>query len=340
MGSGSHITQISINPASRNTVFGKEVWTKINGLNTNIQIENQVYIYSATPPLFLLISVYFSRDISRSETVTNLQDQLNPHLLFFKFVQSIEFDHSVLLDLLISSETRFLEYIVHYLHFVIDDWRWFSLCVGTFEQKQTCSEAVKPTWNDVRTDLAHALNKSAFPPDKSAQFYSQELNPEKAVSEIQEEKLVEQEKGVWKNEEFDVIETLSSVIFEGNWKSDRHSELACAQLRSRSFDKLRSHPECNSLKMDHIGKTRNSLESISVLYSSSDESDDGIEGNINVCHDSTETVGLSHNLEKIMTMLIRLRIAVVRLSSGGHFPYDASPLISLIETVEKYYDDC
>lgn len=290
--------------------------------------------------LLLLLHQGMHRDISRSETVTNLQDQLNPHLLFFKFVQSIEFDHSVLLDLLISSETRFLEYIVHYLHFVIDDWRWFSLCVGTFEQKQTCSEAVKPTWNDVRTDLAHALNKSAFPPDKSAQFYSQELNPKKAVSEIQEEKLVEQEKGVWKNEEFDVIETLSSVIFEGNWKSESHSELACAQLRSRSFDKLRSHPECNSLKMDHIGKTRNSLESISVLYSSSDESDDGIEGNINVCHDSTETVGLSHNLEKIMTMLIRLRIAVVRLSSGGHFPYDASPLISLIETVEKYYDDC
>lgn len=45
-------------------------------------------------------------------------------------------------------------------------------------------------------------------------------------------------------------------------------------------------------------------------------------------------------LEQIMTMLIRLRLSVARLSSGGHFPYSAAPLISLMESVEKCYDGC
>lgn len=45
-------------------------------------------------------------------------------------------------------------------------------------------------------------------------------------------------------------------------------------------------------------------------------------------------------LDKIMTMLIRLRLSVTRLSSGGHFPYSAAPLISLMENVEKCYDGC
>lgn len=48
----------------------------------------------------------------------------------------------------------------------------------------------------------------------------------------------------------------------------------------------------------------------------------------------------SELLDKVMTMLIRLRLSVTRLSSGGHFPYPAVPLISLMENVEKYYDGC
>lgn len=92
--------------------------------------------------------------------------------------------------------------------------------------------------------------------------------------------------------------------------------------------------------MDYIGKIRNSLESIFVFYFLSDELDDGIEGNINVCYDSIEIVGLFYNLEKIMIMLIRLRIVVVCLLSGGYFLYDVLLLILFIEIVEKYYDDC
>ncbi|CAG8481804.1 688_t:CDS:2 [Paraglomus occultum] len=38
-----------------------------------------------------------------------------PHVLFLRFLQSTGFDHSILLDFLISNETRFLEFIVLYM---------------------------------------------------------------------------------------------------------------------------------------------------------------------------------------------------------------------------------
>lgn len=46
----------------------------------------------------------------------------NPHCLFILLLRSLSFDHSVLLDFLISSETCFLEYCVRYLKLLRQDW--------------------------------------------------------------------------------------------------------------------------------------------------------------------------------------------------------------------------
>lgn len=46
----------------------------------------------------------------------------NPHCLFILLLRSLSFDHSVLLDFLISSETCFLEYFVRYLKLLCQDW--------------------------------------------------------------------------------------------------------------------------------------------------------------------------------------------------------------------------
>lgn len=53
----------------------------------------------------------------------------NPHCHFILLLQSLSFDHSVLLDFLISSETCFLEYLVLYLRLLRDCWQDFcSAC--------------------------------------------------------------------------------------------------------------------------------------------------------------------------------------------------------------------
>lgn len=50
----------------------------------------------------------------------------NPHCHFLLLLQSISFDHSVLLDFLISSETCFLHYLVRYLRFLFNDSQGFA----------------------------------------------------------------------------------------------------------------------------------------------------------------------------------------------------------------------
>ena len=54
----------------------------------------------------------------------------NPHCHFVLLLQSVSFDHSILLDFLISSETCFLEYLVHYLRYLREDWQGFTAACG------------------------------------------------------------------------------------------------------------------------------------------------------------------------------------------------------------------
>lgn len=92
---------------------------------------------------------------------------------------------------------------------------------------------------------------------------------------------------------------------------------------------------------DYLGHGQSSSSSRKLLPSSDRKTavfitkGSCIEGSV-----SKATVVECELLDKVMTMLIRLRLSVARLSSGGHFPYSAAPLISLMESVEKCYDGC
>ncbi|KAM8894270.1 protein Lines homolog 1 isoform 3-T3 [Spinachia spinachia] len=55
----------------------------------------------------------------------------NPHCHFLLLLQTISFDHSILLDFLISTETCFLEYFVRYLKYLRGDWQGFVAACKT-----------------------------------------------------------------------------------------------------------------------------------------------------------------------------------------------------------------
>lgn len=57
----------------------------------------------------------------------------NPHCHFLLLLQSISFDHSPLLDFLISTETCFLEYIVRYLKYLQADRHGFTAACGKID---------------------------------------------------------------------------------------------------------------------------------------------------------------------------------------------------------------
>ncbi|XP_049417643.1 protein Lines homolog 1 isoform X2 [Epinephelus fuscoguttatus] len=60
----------------------------------------------------------------------------NPHCHFLLLLQSISFDHSILLDFLISTETCFLEYFVRYLKYQRADWPGFTAACGRISWPQ------------------------------------------------------------------------------------------------------------------------------------------------------------------------------------------------------------
>ena len=45
------------------------------------------------------------------------------------------------------------------------------------------------------------------------------------------------------------------------------------------------------------------------------------------------------DIDSVMSVLIRLRLAVERLQSQGLFPYNAAPLVALLEQVEECYEN-
>lgn len=79
----------------------------------------------------------------------------NPHCNFLVLLQSISFDHGILLDFLISTETCFLEYFVRYLRFLRTDWQGFTAACGRidssdFHPQKPCGDASMVTHKNER----------------------------------------------------------------------------------------------------------------------------------------------------------------------------------------------
>lgn len=69
----------------------------------------------------------------------------NPHCCFIYLLRSIAFDHSVLLDFLISTETCFLDYFVRYLKLLRDTWEDFALACQRIDAREPVTEAEAAT---------------------------------------------------------------------------------------------------------------------------------------------------------------------------------------------------
>ena len=377
---------------------------------------------------------FFRTASSCNKVSARILHQLNPHLLFIAFAESIEFDHSLLLDLLISSETRFLEYLVQYLHFVIDGWNSFVQCLVEYQERISCSEK-QATGDDLSTwsPRVRELEADSNSVEKPTQFessFSNEIHPRKnGPLFAEQEKVVTEEEVCLETPKQGVSHgtmlKLSQEVCQPNFhlpgnlsgeqnglasiglaycssdESDVEIEeenesandhitpagtrpdcISCSSvcfknnnLGSSPLDKAhRTEPfhssstieSCSAFLPDISGIPREHSDPVFLEYCTPDLNADSFLG-----HDQSSSSGAKvHSseskrttacitkgsrikgsvddptvlgcemLDKLMTMLIRLRMSVVRLSSGGHFPYSAAPLITLMENVEKSYDGC
>ncbi|KAG9297797.1 hypothetical protein G9A89_000102 [Geosiphon pyriformis] len=73
--------------------------------------------------------------VNLSSLVTVLVQNSTPHVIFLRFLQDIAFDHSVLLDFLISNETAFLEFIIIYCKYLENNSKSFINVCGKFDEQ-------------------------------------------------------------------------------------------------------------------------------------------------------------------------------------------------------------
>ncbi|XP_017334154.1 protein Lines homolog 1 [Ictalurus punctatus] len=85
----------------------------------------------------VLITLYLhQRSLSSSDSAA-CEWGCNPHCHFTLLLRSLSFDHTVLLDFLISDETCFLEYCVLYLKHLRDHWQDFCNACSCIENSTT-----------------------------------------------------------------------------------------------------------------------------------------------------------------------------------------------------------
>jgi hypothetical protein len=79
--------------------------------------------------LFCLLQLYQKLLCGAPSWASHLHESLNPHIIFMEFLTSVNYDHSLLLDFLISNETHFLPYFYNYLRHLANDWHGFAATV-------------------------------------------------------------------------------------------------------------------------------------------------------------------------------------------------------------------
>ncbi|XP_047437210.1 protein Lines homolog 1 [Mugil cephalus] len=229
----------------------------------------------------------------------------NPHCHFVILLQSISFDHSILLDFLISTETCFLEYFVRYLKYLRGDWQGFAAsCVSI----------------SVSDSLQQSLTASCGGDEKPALTYKAEPNKAgfsscvqpTAVNPPAEPRLVEYDTSdESESENMEILEVKpGSSVCEGSRFGASTGLPAC--IGQKQYE---SSP---ALKSGH-NSTLEKPECRSQL--------------------ALQSKPMSHTnmADRAVLCLSELREVVTRLQTKKLFPYNPSSLLKLLSQVENCY---
>ncbi|XP_066272627.1 protein Lines homolog 1-like [Branchiostoma lanceolatum] len=274
---------------------------------------------------------------------------LNPHRIFLQFLETTTWDHSILLDLLISMETCFLAYITRYLHLVITEWQVFQetnqlyhQTITTMDTYESSDGGIESSWKDL---VIPNSNKTSFkqigakkcesPPPRQLDHTRGKLSQQSGAqpSDQTSEKVLD-------DIELEGIPALGVVTMSLSEFNRFEMDIAGQQLPAivENVDTVQStNPQGQDFQgqdfqgqdLQHDSKTGETCEG-EKDDSFSDSSDDD---------KSSDNAEEESTLDKTMGVLIRLRLAVERLSEKKLFPYNVSPLLRLLTRVETRYEE-
>lgn len=259
--------------------------------------------------MLCVLNIHWSLDVLEP-LYSFLKDQLDPHKIFVGFLETVAYDPSVLLDLLISSETLFLEYLVQYLHTVIGNWETFCQShheVGSVHAISPSDQVILDENDEASDDVSATDNLSACT-----------SNVSEGNDNSEHESYVDCEQG-------------SSLLLKRR-KTDpqRAVDDLCPQ---NTFIEAPSMVDQSSDNSSNISQPNDSQDQLDE-ETSTDVSHDGFK-----VFNQELTGASSQSLEDVMTTLIRLRFLIEKISSRDLFPYPIMPLLRLLEQVEAMYDN-
>lgn len=279
-------------------------------------------------------------------TAPGKQDKtiLDPHLTFSHFLHHMTLDHSILLDLLISMETEFLEYFIRYLRFATSDWHSFVTAHESFGLRSNAGACREESSDDHENDdesdgfvdvYKGAADDSSEDDDDGGDDHDDIEDEDDAENEIYAGKR-------------DV-----SVVAVVNSKHDCHSEKKIAKKQkdmaslalSVSNERKRKRSFESETDVDEVGQKLNRTDTEQTEKLNSEfqepmiqESSDLGQNSSTMCA-SPIVHSVAGSLDDVMSVLIRLRLAIERLCDKNLFPFSAKPLLRLLIRAESLYED-
>ncbi|XP_063045204.1 protein Lines homolog 1 [Engraulis encrasicolus] len=248
----------------------------------------------------------------------------NPHCHFVVLLRGLAFDHSVLLDFLISSETCFLEYVVRYLKLLRGDWEGFSRSCQILEPqrcnrwtvnsggfvlshhgKSAVGEAEQSHSSDGRGEVGAAGASQACPrlvdygsssEEEEEEEEEENMKDEKEMKEVKEEK--EQHHQQQEEEEEMEMDVCVSLPEMGQ-------RVAPGSLSKDGGQPSISLPDCKQ-RLDP------SNDSVDVAK-----------------HTDTSVA------RKVVLCLRELKTVIIRLQRKNLFPYNPVSLVKLLSAIEE-----
>ena len=236
---------------------------------------------------------------------------LDVHSLVLLFLVSVSYDHSALLDFLMSEETPFLDFLVEYLRLVSEDWE--SLCEAC--ARGTAEDDVISSSSDSQGSIS----------DIQGRALDQDVAD--SISDIQGRALDQ-----------DVADSISDI--QGALDQDVADSISDIQGRALDQDVVESS------NAEHC-EDEVSLEShLEACFSDEDTPPNQVKRiklsviqNWSPGHSFPQGVPVgSKALDSVIAVFIRLKYALLRLHSKRLIPPALCRLIPLLECVEDIYE--
>ena len=266
---------------------------------------------------------------------TDILNVLNPHVIFINFLDSVTFDPNLLLDLLMSNETCFLEYLVQYIRLILSDWDKFfastsavklDKMVDDEEGEEEGEEGSESQTEDEVSREKQMDLKQHIRENEACEISTQAIKECGEEQQTKTNEVTNDSNKVHREDSADSISPTSRVkVGQEKVVSPNHQMLFTEQSIDDNVDDYSS--ELKKRKLTHPDCQNNSsLNFPEVLHHCS--SKDLVE----------HPVKKNSTLDEIMTVLIRLRFSVEKMSTKGLFPYNVVPLLRLLEQLEDKYE--